>query len=173
VDDAGSVIADSWRIAEHLEARYADRPSLFGGPVGHGLARFINHWVDRGLIPRAAPMLMADVISCVDATDAAHLRAQIEKAFGKTLEAMRDARDAGVKDFQRSLDPARATLKAQPYLSGPAPAYPDYILFSLFQWARIVSDFDLIEAKDAVLTTWRARILDLFDGLARREPARK
>ncbi len=118
-------------------------------------------------------MLMADVASCVDATDAAHLRAQIEKTFGKTLEAMRDARDAGVKDFQRSPDPARATSKAQPYLSRPAPAYPNYILFSLFQWARIVSDFDLIEAKDAVFTAWRERMLDLFDGLARREPARK
>ena len=93
VDETGTVIADSWRIAEHLEERYADRPSLFGGPVGHGFARFINYWVDRGLIPRAAPMLMADVVtSCVDAADAAHLRARIEKAFGKTLEAMRCAR---------------------------------------------------------------------------------
>jgi glutathione S-transferase len=173
VDEAGTVIADSWRIAEHLEDRYADRPSLFGGEVGHGFARFINHWVDRGLIPRAAPMLMADVTSCVDEADATHLRAPIEKAFGKTLEALRDGRDTGVKDFQRALDPARATLKAQPYLSGPAPAYPDYILFSLFQWARIVSDFDLIEARDAAFTAWRERMLDLFDGLARREPARK
>jgi glutathione S-transferase len=173
VEEAGTVIADSWRIAEHLEDRYADRPSLFGGPVGHGFARFINHWVDRTLVPKAAPMLMADVISCVDAADATHLRTQIERAFGKSLEAMRDERDAGVKDFRRSLDPARATLKAQPYLSGPAPAYPDYILFSLLQWARIVSEFDLIEAKDAVLAAWRERMLDLFDGLARRAPARK
>jgi hypothetical protein len=35
-----------------------------------------------------------------------------------------------------------------------------------------VSTFDLIDAGDLALVGWRARMLDLFDGLARREPAR-
>src|SRR6266536_3612422 len=39
--DGDEVIADSWRIAEHLESRYPDAPSLCGGATGHGLARFI------------------------------------------------------------------------------------------------------------------------------------
>jgi len=34
------------------------------------------------------------------------------------------------------------------------------------------SAFDLIDAGDAALLGWRERMLDLFDGLARREPAR-
>src|SRR6266487_2283403 len=50
--DGEEVIADSWRIAEHLESRYPGAPSLFGGDTGRGLARFINAWVDRTLIGR-------------------------------------------------------------------------------------------------------------------------
>src|SRR3954452_10146261 len=36
--DGEEVIFDSWRIAEHLENRYPQGPSLFGGAAGHGLA---------------------------------------------------------------------------------------------------------------------------------------
>jgi glutathione S-transferase len=117
-------------------------------------------------------MLMADVLDCVDAADAAHLRTAMEKIFGKPLEELRAARDTQVKAFRRALDPARASVRKEPFLSGPAPAYPDYILFGVLQWARIVSTFDLIDAADAPLRDWRERMLDLFDGMARREPAR-
>jgi glutathione S-transferase len=172
VDESATAITDSWRIAEYLESRYQEQPSLFGGAAGHAFARFINNWVDRILVPQAAAMLMADVIECVDGEDARHLRLQMEKIFGKTLEDLRAGRDTRIKEFRRALDPARSSLKVQQFLSGSAPAYPDYILFSLFQWARIVSSFDLIDPGDAALLSWRARMLDLFDGLAARAPPR-
>jgi glutathione S-transferase len=169
---AGStVIPDSWRIAEYLAAEYPSRPSIFGGEAGRGLARFVNAWVDRQIIPRLVPLLMIDVMDCVDAGDALHLRAQMEKAFRGTLETLAENRATDIVAFRRLLDPARATLRAQPFLSGSAPAYADYILFSMFQWARIVSPFDPLEASDAV-AAWRDRMLDLFGGLARAEPAR-
>uniref|UniRef100_UPI002091905F hypothetical protein n=1 Tax=Acinetobacter baumannii TaxID=470 RepID=UPI002091905F len=76
------VVADSWAIAEHLERRYGDRPSLFGGPVGHGLCRFVNSFVDRVLIPKLVPLLMIDVIGIVDGDDGRHLRTQMERVFG-------------------------------------------------------------------------------------------
>jgi glutathione S-transferase len=68
--------------------------------------------------------------------------------------------------FRQVLSPARATLKAQPFLSGAMPAYADYALFSVFQWARLCSGFDPIEPSDAI-TAWRERMLDLFEGLPR------
>jgi glutathione S-transferase len=172
VDESGVAITDSWRIAEHLESRYQDRPSLFGGAAGHAFARFINNWVDRVLVPQAAAMLMADVIECVDDEDAGHLRRQTERIFGKALEDLRGGRDTRINEFRRALDPARSTLKVQQFLSGSAPAYPDYVLFSVFQWARIVSAFDLLDPGDAALLSWRARMLDLFDGMAARAPPR-
>jgi glutathione S-transferase len=95
----------------------------------------------------------------------------MEKAFGKTLEELAANRDKDVIGFRRLLDPARASLRSQPFISGAQPAYPDYILFSLFQWVRIVSDFALLEPDDA-LAAWRERMLDLHGGLARAEPAR-
>jgi len=37
VVDGDQVIHDSWNIATHLETRFPDHPSLFGGEVG-------GHW---------------------------------------------------------------------------------------------------------------------------------
>jgi hypothetical protein len=50
------------------------------------------------------------------------------------------------------------------------PAYADYVVFGAFQWARAISDFEVLAADDPV-RIWRSRMLDLFGGLARRGPA--
>ena len=169
--DGDHVVADSWKIAEYLESTYPDRPSLFGGEIGHGLSRFVNTLADRQLIGKIVPALMLDVTGIVDAEDGAHLR-KLEKLFKKTLEEMAQQREQAITDFRRALDPLRATLKAQPFLCGAKPAYADYIAFSIFQWARIVSTAEVLEAGDAMIA-WRERMLDLFDGLARKESPRK
>ena len=163
--DGETVVQDSFRIALHLEAHHGGA-SLFGGEVGQALARFFNSWVDRTLVPRLVPLIALDVQGILDAADARHLRGVMEKAFGRTLEELVAHRDKDIVGFRRLLDPARASLRSQPFISGAQPAYPDYILFSLFQWARIVSAFEVLEPKDA-LAAWRERMLDLFGGLAR------
>ena len=43
-------------------------------------------------------------------------------------------------------------------------------MFGAFQWARAISDFEVLAADDPV-RAWRGRMLDLFGGLARRAPA--
>jgi glutathione S-transferase len=169
--DGERVVTDSWKIAEYLEDTYPERASLFGGKTGRGLARFVNAFVDRVLIPKLVPLVMIDVLGVVDAQDGAHLRGGIEKAFRKPLEELAAQREAGLVDFRRALDPVRATLRAQPFLSGDAPAYADYILFSLFQWARIVSSVEILAPDDAIVA-WRERMLDLFGGLARSQAPR-
>ena len=165
------VVPDSWAIAEYLEQAYPDRPSLFGGAIGHGLTRFVNMFVDRQLVPKAASMLMLDVLGIVDQDDAMHMRTSMEKAFRKNLEELAAQRETDVVEFRRALDPIRATLRGPTFLSGAEPAYADYILFSVFQWARIVSPFELLKEDDLV-GAWRERMLDLFGGLARHERAR-
>ena len=169
--DGEEVVCDSWRIAEHLEARFPDAPSLFGGAAGKALTRFVASFVDRQLLPKLAPMLMLDVLGIVDAQDGEHLRRQIEGAFKRSLEELAAARDKEVVAFRRLLDPARAVLAGNAFLAGPSPAYADYALFSLFQWGRIVSGFPLLEEKDP-LFAWRERMLDLHGGLARVQAAR-
>jgi glutathione S-transferase len=43
-------------------------------------------------------------------------------------------------------------------------------LFSVFQWARIVSAFQVLEQSDPI-ASWRDRVLALYGGLAHAEPA--
>jgi glutathione S-transferase len=169
--DGDEVVVDSWRIAEHLETRFPERPSLFGGATGKALTRFVAAFVDRQLLPKLAPMVMLDVMDVVDAEDGAHLRRQIEAAFKRPLEELAASRDKDVVSFRRLLDPARATLATNEYLAGPSASYADYVLFSIFQWARLVSSFELLEEKDP-LVAWRSRMLDLYGGLARSAAAR-
>ena len=66
--------------------------------------------------------------------------------------------------------PLRAVLQAQPFLCGAAPAYADYIVFGAFQTPRLMSPVELVAPGDAVYD-WRERMLDLFGGMARNEPA--
>jgi len=80
------------------------------------------------------------------------------------------ARGKGVAAFRAALEPARRVLKEQTFLSGDAPAYPDYILLGSFLWPRTISSLELL-AKDDVVYAWRERMLDLFDGMARKAPA--
>ncbi len=169
--DGETVVFDSWKIAEHLETTYPDHPSLFGGERGQALARFVNVWADRQLVSRLVPMLMIDLLGIVDDTDAAHMRAGIEAAFKKSLEDLSAKRNDDVVGFRRLLDPVRVGLRAQAFISGASPAYADYIVFSLLQWARIVSTFEVIEASD-LIAGWRERMLDLYGGLARKENSR-
>jgi len=69
--DGDEVVVDSWRIAEHLEDNHPG-PSLFGCPSGRALAQFVASFVDRQLVPKLVPILMAEVMSIVDAVDGAH-----------------------------------------------------------------------------------------------------
>jgi len=61
-------------------------------------------------------------------------------------------------------------LREQKFLSGAEPAYPDYILAGSFMWPRTISSLELLEADDPV-HAWRERMLDLFDGMARKAKA--
>src|SRR5436190_1643752 len=61
IKDGETVIRDSWNIAEHLEDRYADRPSLFGGAIGRGVTRTFNSWVDRVLVGAMMAVVAADI----------------------------------------------------------------------------------------------------------------
>ena len=54
IEHDGQVVHDSWAIACHLEDRFPDRPSLFGGGAGRGAARLVNVWSDMTLATRDA-----------------------------------------------------------------------------------------------------------------------
>jgi glutathione S-transferase len=165
--DGGDWVGDSSEIAGYLEERYPDRPSLFGSDSGRALARFYQEWTNAVVHAGLIRLVLTDIYAVIDHKDRAYFRESREKRFGTSLEAVTADREPRLPEFRKSLAPLRATLQAQPFLGGEAPLYPDYIVFGAFQWARVVSDFELLE-KDDPVALWRDRLLDAFDGLARR-----
>jgi glutathione S-transferase len=157
------VIRDSWKIAEYLEKAYPDH-SLFGGAAG--LTQTFNVWVDRVIVPAMLPVVVADIHERVDPSDRAYFRAMMEKIVKKPLEQAAAERAQALERLSRAIEPMQSALKRQPYVSGEAPAYADYILFSVFQWARIMSPGEVLQPESA-LFAWRERVLDLFAGFAR------
>ena len=167
--DRDKSVADSWTITLYLEDAYPDRPSLFGGEGGRAMARMISWWGDIAVIGGIFPFIVADIASRLGPADAAYFRESREARFKKSLEEVASDRDQAVEGFRRSLDPMRLTLRTQPYLGGEAPNYADYVVFGAFQWARVVSPFKLLTENDPVYA-WREKLLDAFDGMARKSP---
>ena len=165
VRDGDTVVRDSWKIAEHLEARYPEQP-LFGGEIGRGVTHAFNTWVDRALVRLMLEVLAPDIHERVDPADERYFRAMAERVSGRSLEELRAGQDEALKRLGRGLDPMQALLKRQAYVCGELPAYADYVLFSLFQWARVMSPRELLAPEDP-LSAWRERVLDLFGGFAR------
>jgi glutathione S-transferase len=165
--DGSRTIPDSWAIATYLDEAYPDRPALFDGAAAHAATRFLNSWADLVFNQGIVPLVALDVYRVIHPKDRDYFRTGREKRFGMTIEAYCADRDKWIAAFRQSLQPVRTTLATQPYLAGERPAYADYIVFGGFQWARCVSTFPLLEADDPIVP-WRDRMLDAFDGLARR-----
>jgi glutathione S-transferase len=167
--DDETAVADSWTIAVYLEDAYPDRPSLFGGEGGRAMGRMLNWWGDIAVIGGMFPLIVADIVEHLRPVDQVYFRQSREARFGKPLEQVVANRDSNVENFRKGLDPMRLTLKSQPFLGGAAPNYADYIVFGGFQWARAVSAFALLKPDDPVYA-WRDKLLDAFDGMARKSP---
>ncbi|MDR6293309.1 MULTISPECIES: glutathione S-transferase family protein [Inquilinus] len=165
----GETVTDSWAIALHLEQRFPDRPSLFGGNGAMPLARFVNGWADTVLSPAIARIIVADVHGRVHAADRDYFRTSREQRFGQALEDVVADRPANLAAFRRALQPLRRALAGDAFIAGPAPAYADYCVFGMLMWARCISDVELLEPDDPV-SAWRDRLLDAFGGLARSAP---
>lgn len=166
--DGGKVVHDSSTIADYLDERYPDRP-LFPGAAAHGLSKFVQNWTETVLQTGLVRFVVLDIWNHIGPADQAYFRQSREQRFGATLEEVVKDRDARLPAFRASLDPLRRTVERQPYVCGDAPAYADYIVFGAFQWARAISDFELLAPDDPV-RAWRGRLLDLYGGLGRHAP---
>jgi len=160
--DSQTTIAGSWKVANHLEQKYPERPSLFGGASGQALARFVESWSDTVLMPAMLPLIITDIFAHLHERDREYFRSSREQRLGMTLEQVGTNRENRVGDFRRILGPLRTTLKMQTFLGGEAPNYGDYIAFGAFMWARSVSPFKIVENDDPI-SEWRGRMLERFE----------
>ncbi len=166
----GESVSDSWRIALHLEEQFSEKPTLFGAPAAIPLARFVNGWADGALAPALLKIILLDIYNCLHEKDRSYFRSSREKRFGMSLEAVVADQSAGLAVLRTTLEPLRQVLTVQNFISGSAPAYADYCVFGMFMWARCASRVELLKPDDPVFS-WRARLLDAFDGYARSAPS--
>ncbi|MBZ9795933.1 glutathione S-transferase family protein [Mesorhizobium sp. ES1-4] len=170
IRDGDKVVTDSFAIALYLEEAYPDRPTLFGGEGGKAMARFIERWSQSTIHPYVTTAALVDLHAMQDEENASYFRKSREQRFGKRLEDVVAARDAGLATFRATLEPLRSMLSYQPFIGGASPLFADYIVFGALQWARIASPYKLLEDGDAV-ARWFTRCLDLHGGLGRKVAA--
>ena len=148
LDDDGRRITDSWAIAEHLEAKYRDGPSLF--PAGKAHARFVQAWTNSQLHPAVLKVVLMDVFNAQDADTQVYFRENREARFGKPLEDVTGDPDVAMAGLRQVATPLRLLLGEQPYVSGENPAYADHIVAGAFLWAEAVGRADLLEEGDVI-----------------------
>jgi glutathione S-transferase len=161
IHDGTKVVKDSLAIAEHLERTYPDKP-LFPNDPGRSYARFVNGWADTAVNPTIFPMVVADMVEICRTQDRDYVVDSRSKRIGTNDFAgfQKKARETGLATFRAALEPARRILKDQKFLSGEAPAYPDYILFGTLLWPRTMSpELELLE-KDDPVHAWRERMIE-------------
>jgi glutathione S-transferase len=165
IHDTTKVVKDSWAIVQHLDATYPDKPLM----PNRSYAQFVNGWADTLVNVAIFPIIVGDLFDRVRPQDKDYMLESRGKRLGTTDFAGFQAKareKGGVAVFRNALEPVRRVLKEQPFLSGTAPAYPDYILLGSFLWPHTLSPLELLE-KDDVVYAWRERMLDQFDGFAR------
>ncbi|KAF9329904.1 hypothetical protein BG006_007075, partial [Podila minutissima] len=80
----GQGLTDSFAIAEYLEEKYPDRPSLFGAnPSEKNLQRFFESYVQSKLHPSIQRMVYEDMYNMQDDDNAHYFRSSREKSSGR------------------------------------------------------------------------------------------
>jgi glutathione S-transferase len=170
VDD-GKAVSDSWKIAGYLDERYPDRP-LFACAEARSEALLIKFWIERTVQPFITRMGIADFLSALHEKDKPYFRETREKRFGMPIEQYMQDRDQARDGFRGALEPLRSMLAEQPYVAGDAAGYVDYIIFGALQWMRCGSPYASLSRDDPVFD-YRERLLDLYDGFARKARSRE
>lgn len=166
LNDHGHVEGDSFEIAVHLERAYPQAATLFGGPGGVAMARFVESFSQSVVHPPVSSIAVMDMHAMMSPEDQAYFRAAREKRFGKTLEETYETRYAELAQLPEKFAPLRNLLARQRWIGGDSPLFADYILFGVLQWARVCVPTALLPAGDPV-AAWFERCLDLHGGVGR------
>ena len=170
LDHDGTVVRDSLAIAEYLEDRFPDRPSLFEGSGGRALTRLVETGVVANLHTLIAGLCVRDIHAATLPEDRDYFRTSREQRFGRPLDQVQSGREERREALTRALHPYRMVLRERDWLGGEGPLFADYILFGALQWPRVASPFGLLDADDPV-AAWFSRALDLHGGLGASMPA--
>lgn len=158
-------ITDSARIIAWLEKNIAGAPFV-ETDAERAAVDFYLAWMGAQIFPNLAGMLMLRIWTKARDDDKEYFRKTREERFGKTLEEL--AATPGLKDtIEKALPTLAAPLARHKFLGGETANLADYQVMSAFMWQRSVTLDALYETPQAV-DAWQERMLDLFDGYARK-----
>jgi glutathione S-transferase len=152
IKDNGTVVSDSWKIAQYYEEKHPD-PKIFPG-LGHKEAcRFFNLYVDNTVHPALFPIVVFDIFQKVDPADREYFRTSREKRLGMTLEQVAAKRGEFRPKLQEVLSQLNATIAGQDYFFGLF-TYADICLFGTFKWATAVSEEPIFDSAPNLRVWW-------------------
>jgi glutathione S-transferase len=132
IEDQGRWVLDSWLIAEYLDERYPQRPTLIGHPSVKPLTKFLEAWLWRTAITPWFGCYIKDYRDLSLEVDHEYVTASREKMLGRTIEAVQAGREARLPQVPPLLEPLRQLLAESPWLGGERPNYAD--LPSFYGW---------------------------------------
>ncbi|KAG0258804.1 hypothetical protein BG011_003062 [Mortierella polycephala] len=132
----GDGLRDSFAIAEYLEEKYPDRPSLFGKSQGEkNLQRFFESYVQSKLHPSIQRMVFQGMYEMQDSENAHYFRSSREKSSGRPHKEIAGDRAANLKELKENLGLVhKALLETGGWILGDQPGWADFVLASSFVW---------------------------------------
>lgn len=164
VDD-GEMVKDSPVITQWLDKKYPDNP-LTSTKAERAASEFYAAWLASALFPAMAPALIARLHALAAPEDRDYFRRTREARYGVTLEEFSNAPRAK-ENVEAALNVLAAPLSNHRFLGGVTPNLCDYVVMGPFMWQRTATAEDFYAAPPPV-AQWRERMLDLFDGYARK-----
>ncbi|WP_375208186.1 glutathione S-transferase N-terminal domain-containing protein [Hyphococcus sp.] len=163
--DGDETVKDSAAILAWLDKAYPENP-LAATEGEAAAAEFYRAWLFASFFPAVSPMLAGRIHALAAEEDKDYFRASREERFGKTLEELAALPDQK-KKTEESLLVLSGPLGRYRFLGGARPNVCDYTVMGAFMWPRLSSAEDIYEAPQPV-AAWMERMLDLFDGYARK-----
>ena len=160
-------IGDSVKIAEYLDNTYPEKPSVFGDETAKNTTLILSKYIDYNFISGFARIIVGDIYNHIHPDDKEYFKVTREKMLGASIEEISKTSDERIPSLQKQLEPFRKILRETPFIAGSKPMFCDYLLFGFFMWARCSSPKTLLETIDPI-REWRERMLDLYDGYARK-----
>jgi glutathione S-transferase len=166
LEHGGTVLSESWDIAEYLDRTFPDRPPLFSSPGELATVRLSDAWFTSEVMRKMFRLYVKDVHDAARPEDRAYFRQSREKNMkGKTLESFTADRATHLPAIRASMAPLRTHLLKFSFLGGSTPNYADYIALGGFYWAASAGTMPLLERDDA-LRDWLDRGFGLYGGIA-------
>ena len=165
VDD-GEWVLDSWLIAEYLDRKYPDRPTLIGDPSVRVLAQFLETWLWKTAVGPWARCCAVQYRDRSFPQDIPYIVESRRRMWGAPMEDLVSGREDRLPLVLPELELLRGILREHKWLGGDSPNYADYRALAVFLWCSSIADIPPM-TDDEPLRDWIDRGFDLFGGLGR------